>query len=69
VKSFGGFSGGDVNTSGRLIEVSLKRKHRNDSFIGRTWPFSMYLAVKDIVVSGSFPYLQLILLIKVLKPF
>jgi hypothetical protein len=68
VKSFGGFSGGGVNTSGRLFEVSLKRKQRNNSFIGMTWLSSMYLAVKDIV-NGLFPYLQLILLIKVLKPF
>jgi energy-converting hydrogenase Eha subunit G len=34
VKYLGGFSGGDIITSGIEFEVSLKRKHRNDSFIG-----------------------------------
>jgi len=66
--SLGGFSGGATNTSGRRIERSLKRKVRNDSFVSVSRLSSIYLAVKDIV-SGSFPYLQLILLIKILKPF
>jgi len=33
-KGRGGFFGGDTNGSGRVIEVSLTRKHINDSFIG-----------------------------------
>ena len=68
-KYLGGFSGGETIASGRWNDVSLERKHRNDSFMGRTCLSNIYLAVKVIVVRGSFPYLQLILLIKVLKRF
>ena len=34
----GGFSGGDTITSGMKIEASLKRKHRNASFLDGFYP-------------------------------
>ncbi|HHT9137652.1 MAG TPA: hypothetical protein ACFYEK_10470 [Candidatus Wunengus sp. YC60] len=69
MKYRGGFSGGNITTSGMFEGASLQRKHRNDSFIACTRLSNIYLAVKVMGVSGSFPYLQFTLLIKVLKPF
>ena len=70
VKNLGGFSGGDKNTSGRWTEVSWRRKHRNVSFSGWTLLSRIYLAVKFMLVSKSFPILQFMLLMKTWKlPF